>query len=329
MNNTFLVHVSKTISRSKFNNVVASQLQTPTQQQAKRTFSSTPKHGTAGVSLWGGEALKQSLQSSPSHSVMVMLQPLRTAASVKRQFIRSVSTQAGLQLHERDPNGDDPVNQGKSNNGGGEESSSGGGHGSQSGGDGGNNKPPPKDDHGTIGNQLEKPTVPEIYPQVLALPIARRPLFPGFYKAVVVKDPSVTAAIKELLKRGQPYVGAFLLKDENVDVDTIQNLDQVHRVGVFAQITSVFPASSGKDGKDEDAGLTAVLYPHRRIKIKELVSTTTSPTSLDQQHASQVKFEVEEEQAVVKQQNHGDRSLDAKPENVVPGEELMSGKYSV
>ncbi|KAI8328141.1 ATP-dependent protease La [Chlamydoabsidia padenii] len=304
MNNTFLVHVSKTISKSKFNQVVTAQLQT------QRPFSSTPKHAAAGVSLWGGEALKQSLQSSP---VMVMLQPLRTAASVKRQFIRSVSTQAGLRLHERDPTGgDDPANHG---HGGGEQHSNGGGHNNNQGG--GDGKPPSsKDDIGSIGNQLEKPTVPDVYPQVLALPIARRPLFPGFYKAVVVKDPSVTAAIKELLKRGQPYVGAFLLKDENVDVDTIQHIDQVHRVGVFAQITSVFPASSGKDGKDEDAGLTAVLYPHRRIKIKELV-----PTAISSDHPTQVKFEMEH----VKQEDSlVDSKSELKRETVVPGEELMT-----
>ena len=56
-------------------------------------------------------------------------------------------------------------------------------------------------------------------PQVLALPITRRPLFPGFYKAVVIRNPDVVAAIKDSIKRGQPYIGAFLLKDENSDSD--------------------------------------------------------------------------------------------------------------
>lgn len=111
--------------------------------------------------------------------------------------------------------------------------------------------------------------MPEIYPQVLALPITRRPLFPGFYKAVVVRNPAVVAAIKEMMRRGQPYIGAFLLKDENADADTITDLNAVHDVGVFAQITSTFPAQS--NGKDEPEGLTAVLYPHRRIKITELL----------------------------------------------------------
>ncbi|KAI5119641.1 hypothetical protein M0805_009002 [Coniferiporia weirii] len=134
---------------------------------------------------------------------------------------------------------------------------------------------PPSSSGSSSGSstQISKQSVPENYPQVLALPIARRPLFPGFYKAVVVRNPGVVAAIKEMMKRGQPYLGAFLLKDENTDSDVITDINSVHSVGVFAQITSVFTAA-GKDGKEE--GLTAVLYPHRRIKLSELVRAGNS-----------------------------------------------------
>ncbi|KAJ6577065.1 ATP-dependent protease La [Mycena vulgaris] len=136
--------------------------------------------------------------------------------------------------------------------------------------------PPPKDPPAPAPAQgtIAKQSVPEVYPQVLALPIARRPLFPGFYKAVVVRNPEVVAAIKDMMKRGQPYLGAFLLKDENTDSDVITDINSVHPVGVFAQITSVFTATAtgrGEDGKEEEEGLTAVLYPHRRIKITELL----------------------------------------------------------
>ena len=124
-----------------------------------------------------------------------------------------------------------------------------------------------------LENGLSKPAIPEVYPQVLTLPIGRRPLFPGFYKAVVIKNPAVANAIKELMKRGQPYVGAFLLKDEELDIDTVTSMDQIHSVGVFAQITTVFPASSGSD----EGSITAVLYPHRRIKIKELLPPMILP----------------------------------------------------
>jgi len=154
----------------------------------------------------------------------------------------------------------------------GQESRSAGGSGSSGGSDG-------EDGNGGDGKKGDKPsmmvsrnTVPTVYPQVLALPITRRPLFPGFYKAVVIKDPNVCAAIKEAMERGQPYVGAFLLKDEEEDSDVIVNLNRVHRVGVFAQITSIFPTNtSGKPDASED-GITAVLYPHRRIVIDELIT---------------------------------------------------------
>ncbi|OAX81931.1 ATP-dependent protease La [Emergomyces africanus] len=112
---------------------------------------------------------------------------------------------------------------------------------------------------------LQKATIPDVYPQVMAIPIARRPLFPGYYKAVTVRDPSVVSAIQEMMKRGQPYVGAFLFKDEAADRDVIEDIDEVHDVGVFAQITSVFPVHG------TESGLTAVLYPHRRIKISSLI----------------------------------------------------------
>jgi Lon-like ATP-dependent protease len=134
-----------------------------------------------------------------------------------------------------------------------------GGSGSSSGNGGNGSKK-----SASLNRSLQKPMVPDIYPQVMALPIAKRPLFPGFYKAVTIKDPNVAAAIQEMMKRGQPYIGAFLFKDEDADGDTIESLDEVHDVGVFAQVTSAFPVHG------EEGALTAVLYPHRRIRITGL-----------------------------------------------------------
>lgn len=111
---------------------------------------------------------------------------------------------------------------------------------------------------------LLKPTVPDVYPQVMALPIAGRPLFPGFYKAITIRDPKATAAIQEMLKRGQPYVAAFLFKDEEANADTISSTDEVYEIGVFAQVTSVFPVAG------EEGAINAVLYPHRRIRLTGL-----------------------------------------------------------
>ena len=111
----------------------------------------------------------------------------------------------------------------------------------------------------------------------------------GFYKAVTITSPPVIKAIRTLLQRGQPYIGAFLLKDSNADSDVITSPDQVYPVGVFAQITSVFGAGDGgvgQDGKtiatgdqDKKESLTAVLYPHRRIRIDELLTQRPAAAS--------------------------------------------------
>jgi len=119
----------------------------------------------------------------------------------------------------------------------------------------------------SIDKGLQKTTVPEVYPQVMGIPIQGRPLIPGFYKTITMRDENVIAAIKDMIKRGQPYLGAFLFKDEaGGEKDIIESVEDVHDVGVFAQITSAFAVAG-----DEKA-LTVVLYPHRRIKMTSLIS---------------------------------------------------------
>jgi ATP-dependent Lon protease len=128
------------------------------------------------------------------------------------------------------------------------------------------------------GSALVKPVVPEVYPQVMAIPIAKRPLFPGFYKAITVKDPNVMAAITDMMKRGQPYVGAFLFRDEDSDDDVIREPHEVHDVGVFAQVTSAFPINNS----DGTTSLTAILYPHRRIRLTELIPPGASESTKEE-----------------------------------------------
>ncbi|KIV84306.1 ATP-dependent protease La [Exophiala sideris] len=161
--------------------------------------------------------------------------------------------------------------------GSGGESSSGTAQNSGGGSDGGK--------RGRRTTQISKPTVPEVYPQVMAIPIAKRPLFPGFYKAITIRDPNVVAAITEMMKRGQPYVGAFLFKDDTADKDIIEKMDDVHEVGVFAQITSAFPVHG------DEHSLTAVLYPHRRIKMSALLppSGEQGPSVVEVQPVKEAK----------------------------------------
>ncbi|KAF7794755.1 hypothetical protein EIP86_005893 [Pleurotus ostreatoroseus] len=157
--------------------------------------------------------------------------------------------------------------------------------------------PPAPDPPAQPQTSISKQAVPELYPEVLALPIARRPLFPGFYKAVVVRNPAVVAAIKEMMRRGQPYLGAFLLKDEHADSDVITDINSVHQVGVFAQVTSVFAANTpgGKEGAEQEEGLTAVLYPHRRIKITELVRAGKAASTVKVEPTDEAQPEVQQQ----------------------------------
>ncbi|TWU76666.1 ATP-dependent Lon protease pim1 [Metarhizium rileyi] len=181
-------------------------------------------------------------------------QDAQKAASEAKSDSSSVKTEAGSKPQD-----------GKNSNTAGSSAAAGSSSGGDnSGGDGG------KKGRKSSEKALQKPVIPEVYPQVLAIPIARRPLFPGFYKAITIKDPNVASAITESIKRGQPYVGAFLFKNENEDEDIIRNTEDVHDVGVFAQITSAFPIH-GQEG-----ALTAILYPHRRIKLSSLVPPSTA-----------------------------------------------------
>ncbi|KAF2877346.1 Lon protease C-terminal proteolytic domain-containing protein [Massariosphaeria phaeospora] len=138
-------------------------------------------------------------------------------------------------------------------------SAAGGDGASGTGGDGGGKKRKQSE------RSLVKPSIPEVYPQVMAIPIGKRPLFPGFYKAITIRNKEVGQAIADMVKRGQPYIGAFLLKDPDADQDVINDPSEVYDVGTFCQVTSAFPV-----GPDDNFAMTCVLYPHRRIKMTDL-----------------------------------------------------------
>lgn len=123
----------------------------------------------------------------------------------------------------------------------------------------------------TIENAVVRATVPDFVPEVIGLPVDRRPVFPGFYKTIAVRDEKVGGALIKALKKGQPYVGLFLAKaDEPEEIsgdaanaDSIKDLGEIHAVGTFAQIINVIPAKGD--------GVTAIVYPHRRIRATELL----------------------------------------------------------
>ncbi|EPS69748.1 hypothetical protein M569_05016, partial [Genlisea aurea] len=115
------------------------------------------------------------------------------------------------------------------------------------------------------------PTVvrPEDCLSVIALPLPHRPLFPGFYMPIFVKDSKLLAALVDSRKRQAPYTGAFLIKDEEgadgsesdrniYDLKGKDLFNRLHEVGTLAQITSI-------------QGDQVVLIGHRRLRITEMV----------------------------------------------------------
>ncbi|KAL5786724.1 hypothetical protein ACOSQ2_009116 [Xanthoceras sorbifolium] len=122
---------------------------------------------------------------------------------------------------------------------------------------------------------------PEDYLTVLALPLPHRPLFPGFYMPIYVKDPKLLAALQENRKRQAPYCGAFLLKDEPgsdtaatetdksvYDIKGKELFNRLHEVGTLAQITSI-------------QGDQVVLIGHRRLRITEMVNEDPLTVKVD------------------------------------------------
>lgn len=125
---------------------------------------------------------------------------------------------------------------------------------------------------------------PEDYLTVLALPLIHRPLFPGFYMPIFVKDPKLLAALQESRERQAPYAGAFLLKDEpEADPSVVSSSDtdksvydlkgkdlfnRLHEVGTLAQISSIH-------------GDQVILIGHRRLRITEMVSEDPLTVKVD------------------------------------------------
>ena len=100
------------------------------------------------------------------------------------------------------------------------------------------------------------------------LSLSRRPLSPGVYG---VHAPEILAAIKDMKKRGQPCLGTFLLTDS----DVITDLDSVHAVSIFAQITQRVTAT-GRGEDEAEVGLIALLYHNRCFQGQDRVPRTAA-----------------------------------------------------
>ena len=120
-----------------------------------------------------------------------------------------------------------------------------------------------------------------------------------------------------MIKRGQPYVGVFLFKDESSDKDVIESMDEVHDIGVFAQITSQFPVHG------EETSLTAVLYPHRRIKMSSLIPPGSSRGATSVATVAEVETPEDENPKVNASDRQGDVVASFEESSVPPAPEIL------
>ncbi|KAK1291435.1 hypothetical protein QJS10_CPB17g01095 [Acorus calamus] len=125
---------------------------------------------------------------------------------------------------------------------------------------------------------------PEDHRTVIALPLTHRPLFPGFYMPIYVKDRKLLVALEENFKRSVAYAGAFLVKDDpatdlsvapgSETVKSVYDLKgeelykRLHEVGTLAQISSI-------------QGEHVVLIGHRRLRITEMVDEDPLTVKVD------------------------------------------------
>ena len=127
-----------------------------------------------------------------------------------------------------------------------------------------------------IGENAARPS------QLLALPIARRPVFPGFMSPLVINDEALVQALTIVKSTARPYVGLFLVKDSNVDLAndkfTLTNPADVHSIGVLAHIQQL---------EIGPAGAIAMVMAHRRIRITGVVGENAPPLIVRVDHLSQ------------------------------------------
>ncbi|XP_023294850.2 lon protease homolog, mitochondrial isoform X1 [Lucilia cuprina] len=118
--------------------------------------------------------------------------------------------------------------------------------------------------------------VPEVWPHVPLLATKRNPVFPRFMKILEVSNPQLIDLIRRKVKLNQPYVGVFMKKDNDNEAEIVERLDDVYKVGTFAQILEL---------QDLGDKLRMVVVAHRRIKItgqilEELVPPKEKTTTI-------------------------------------------------
>lgn len=170
------------------------------------------------------------------------------------------------------------------------------------------------------GKQLAQ--MPKPGSELLCLSVNSRPLFPGFYKTITIRNPKLISAVRETLQKSSitstPYVTVFLNRERQSFTNQTQNvsagsgivgyMDDVYPVGVLAQISNAMPGP-------EDS-LTLLLYPSKRVVIKKfLPPLSTAESNESQENMSEEDSDQGEEFKPLKRP-HAPPSMQAGKETV-------------
>lgn len=75
--------------------------------------------------------------------------------------------------------------------------------------------------------------------------------------------------LRRKVKLNQPYIGIFMKKDSETDNEVVDKLDDIFKIGTFAQIQEL---------QDLGDKLRMVVVAHRRIKITGQILEELVPT---------------------------------------------------
>jgi Lon-like ATP-dependent protease len=112
-------------------------------------------------------------------------------------------------------------------------------------------------------NALAPLLVPDSFPLVPLIAVARNPLFPRFIKMVEITDKNLMELIRRKVHLNAPWIGVFMRKEENREDDLVKSLDEVYDIGSFTQIHEI---------QDLGDRLRMVVMGHRRIKISRVAA---------------------------------------------------------
>jgi len=159
------------------------------------------------------------------------------------------------------------------------------------------------------------------YPNLTALPVVSRPLFPGNIGSMTLTDPVTIAAIEKISRKGGPggYLGVFLRQKNSTGVseggvileapEVIADPSELYSVGTFVQIqrfthnnvlNDMDPLVQGGNNEfgredksvnsnDIDASASILLLAHRRIDLLS-IDNIGPPIDVTVKHWERMKY---------------------------------------